>query len=244
MEVDRKWCLVSGIGEVEKVFGSSPGEWAGKEPPRMPHVENVETQGNCSTTGLLLNRSHLLVAAVPADKYLDRVLRNCRWGSGGLCLTHLWKNHRAILHFDIKHTHTHTHTSCDSRRVVFAFCTLQSSLARRACDCETLRGRWAHTGECASFARDWMEARKATSGLSWDSTSRLLRLTLTLLSQLLLLIIDISIYMVKRIFWDCPPPSKSKTAFWRKSLKAKYYSACRHPLDDTAENWQWQLWTS
>merc|ERR1719278_2344402 len=31
----------------------------------------------------------LLVAAVPADKYLDRVLRNCRGGSGGLCLTHL-----------------------------------------------------------------------------------------------------------------------------------------------------------
>merc|ERR1719221_395701 len=31
----------------------------------------------------------LLVAAVPADKYLDRVLGNCRGGSGGLCLTHL-----------------------------------------------------------------------------------------------------------------------------------------------------------
>ena len=126
MEVDRKWCLVSGIGEVEKVFGSSPGEWAGKEPPRMPHVENVETQGNCSTTGLLLNRSPLLVAAVPADKYLDRVLRNCRGGSGGLCLTHLWKNHRAILHFDIKHTHTHTHT----HRVTAAELYLHFALCR------------------------------------------------------------------------------------------------------------------
>ena len=66
------------------------------------------------------------------------------------------KNHPAILHFDIKHTHTH--------RVTAAELYLQSSLARRACDCEPLRGRWAHTGECASFARDWMEARKATSG--------------------------------------------------------------------------------
>ena len=99
MEVDRKWCLVYGIGEVEKVFGSCPGESASKEPPRMPHVENVETRGNFSTTGLLLNRSHLLVAVVPADKYLDRVLSNCRGGSGGLCLTHLWKKRGLMISY-------------------------------------------------------------------------------------------------------------------------------------------------
>ena len=56
----------------------------------MPHVENVETRGNCSTTGLLLNRSHLLVAAVPADEDLDGVLGDRGW-SWGLCLTHLCK---------------------------------------------------------------------------------------------------------------------------------------------------------
>ena len=158
MEVDRKWCLVYGIGEVEKVFGSCPGESASKEPPRMPHVENVETRGNFSTTGLLLNRSHLLVAVVPADKYLDRVLSNCRGGSGGLCLTHLWKK------ISIFTSHTHTHTHIYTHRVTTSELYLQSSLALKACDCETLTGRWAHTGECASFARDWMEARKARSG--------------------------------------------------------------------------------
>ena len=240
MEVDRKWCLVSGIGEVEKVFGSGPGEWAGKEPPRIPHGENVETQGNGSTTGLLLNCSHLLIAAVPADKYLDRVLRNCRGGSGGLGLTHLWK--KSYCGSPLWHQ-THTHTSCDSRRVVFAEFSLAQSLWLRGAQ----RKMGAHWRVLRSRGIGWKRGkprRALRPGLSWDSTSRLLRLTLTLLSQLLLLIIDISIYMVKRIFWDCPPPSKSKTAFWRKSLKAKYYSACRHPLDDTAENCQWQLWTS
>ena len=142
MEVDRKWCLVYGIGEVEKVFGSCPGESASKEPPRMPHVENVETRGNFSTTGLLLNRSHLLVAVVPADKYLDRVLSNCRGGSGGLCLTHLWKK------ISIFTSHTHIYPSCDNLRVVFAEFSRAQSLWLRDAD----RKMGAHWRVC--FVRE------------------------------------------------------------------------------------------
>ena len=210
MEVDRKWCLVYGIGEVEKVFGSGPGEWAGKEPPRMPHVENVETQGNFSTTGLLLNCSHLLVAAVPADKYLDRVLRNCRWGSGGLCLTHLWKKSSCDSPF-LHKTHTHRVTVAELYLHFAESSRAKPVIARRSEeDGRTLESVLRSRG--IGWKRG-KPRRALRPGLSWDSTSRLLRLTLTLLSQLLLLIIDISIYMVKRIFWDCPPPSKSKTAF-------------------------------
>ena len=138
---------------------------------------------------------------------------------------------------------SNTHTSCDSLRAVIA----EFSLAQSPWLRDAQRKMGAHWRVLRSRGIGWKHGkprRALRPGLSWDSTSRLLRLTLTLLSQLLLLIIDISIYMVKRIFWDCPPPSKSKTAFWRKSLKPKYYSACRHPLDDIAENCQWQLWTS
>ena len=169
---------------MEKVFGSCPGESASKEPPRMPHVENVETRGNFSTTGLLLNRSHLLVAAVPADKYLDRVLGNCRGGSGGLCLTHLWKE--IIVRFSILTSHIHIVWQpqiCVCR----VFSRAEPVIARR----------WQEDGRTLesvlrSRGIGWKRGkprRALRPGLSWDSTSRLLRLTLTLLSQLLLLII-------------------------------------------------------
>ena len=149
MEVDRKWCLVSGIGEVEKVFGSGPGEWAGKEPPRIPHVENVETQGNFSTTGLSLNRPHLLVAAVPADKYLDRVLRNCRGGSGGLCLTHLWKKSSCDSPF--RHQ-THTHIVWQPQSCI---CTLQSPRAQSLWLRDAQRKMGAHWRVC--FVREGLD---------------------------------------------------------------------------------------
>ena len=186
MEVDRKWCLVYGIGEVEKVFGSSPGEWAGKEPPRMPHVENVETvlPLDCCWTALTS-----LLPLFPLINILIGFWGTAGGGAGASASPISEKKSSCDSPF-WHHTHTHTHID-----IVWQ---PQSCICRDLSRAEpVIARRWQEDGRTLesvlrSRGIGWKRGkprRALRPGLSWDSTSRLLRLTLTLLSQLLLLII-------------------------------------------------------